>query len=103
MRQGRARAQALSGVDVLGWVSSLLLVITLGWQVRKQWLSRNSGGVSLWLFIGQLAASSGFSVYSYLLGNWVFLATNLLMVINALLGQWVTMRNRGSPPSSPAS
>jgi uncharacterized protein with PQ loop repeat len=88
----------LSGVDVIGWVSSGLLVITLGWQVRKQWISRDSGGVSTWLFVGQLAASCGFSVYSYLLDNWVFLATNLLMVMNALLGQWVTMRNRRSTP-----
>jgi MtN3 and saliva related transmembrane protein len=91
----------LSGIDVLGWFSSLILVITLGWQVRKQWLSRDSGGVSVWLFIGQLAASCGFSFYSYLLGNWVFLATNLLMVMNALLGQWVTMRNRRSPRGLP--
>jgi MtN3 and saliva related transmembrane protein len=92
----------LSGVDVLGWLSSLALVITLGWQVRKQWVSRESRGVSTWLFVGQLAASCGFSVYSYLLDNWVFLATNLLMVVNALLGQWVTMRNRRGEKRSPA-
>jgi MtN3 and saliva related transmembrane protein len=36
----------------------------------------------------------GFSTYSFLLENWVFLTTNLLLVINALLGQWVTLRNR---------
>jgi MtN3 and saliva related transmembrane protein len=91
----------LSGVDVLGWISSLILVITLGWQVRKQWVSHESSGVSTWLFVGQLAASCGFSIYSYLLGNWVFLATNLLMVMNALLGQWVTMRNRRSAERAP--
>ena len=44
-------------VDVIGWVSSLILVLTLGKQVRKQWQTRDSGGVSTWLFIGQLAAS----------------------------------------------
>lgn len=71
-----------------------MLVVTLGWQVRKQWQSGSSEGVSKWLFIGQLAASFGFSLYSYLLDNWVFLATNLLMVGNALLGQWVTLENR---------
>jgi MtN3 and saliva related transmembrane protein len=84
----------LKAVDVIGWVSSIVLVITLGWQVRKQWTSRESRGVSTWLFVGQLAASVGFSAYSYLLENWVFLTTNLLLVVNALLGQWVTLRNR---------
>jgi len=84
----------MKAVDVIGWVSSVILVLTLGKQVRKQWQTRDSGGVSTWLFVGQLAASVGFSTYSFLLENWVFLTTNLLLVINALLGQWVTLRNR---------
>lgn len=86
----------LKGVDVIGWVSSLILVLTLGKQVRKQWQTRDSAGVSTWLFVGQLAASVGFATYSFLLENWVFLTTNLLLVVNALLGQWVTLRNRRS-------
>lgn len=81
-------------VDILGWVSSLTLLLTLGWQVRRQWVTRDSRGVSAWLFIGQLMASTGFAIYSALLSNWVFLTTNLLLVVNALLGQWVTLRNR---------
>jgi MtN3 and saliva related transmembrane protein len=84
----------VKAVDILGWLSSIVLLVTLGTQVRKQWISRQSEGVSRWLFLGQLAASCGFSLYSYLLGNWVYLATNLLLVINALLGQWVTLQNR---------
>jgi uncharacterized protein with PQ loop repeat len=97
----------LKGVDVIGWVSSLVLLLTLGKQVRKQWRTRDSGGVSTWLFVGQLAASVGFATYSFLLENWVFLTTNLLLVINALLGQWVTLRNqrhqRGQRPARPQS
>jgi uncharacterized protein with PQ loop repeat len=84
----------MTGVDVLGWVSSLVLFLTLSQQIRLQWRSRESRGVSKWLFIGQLAASVGFSVYSYLLDNWVFLTTNLLLVANAGVGEWVTLRNR---------
>ena len=84
----------LDGVDVIGWVSSLVLLLTLGQQVRRQWVSGDSRGVSTWLFVGQTAASVGFSTYSFLLENWVFLTTNLLLLINALLGQWVTLRNR---------
>jgi len=80
--------------DWIGWASSALLLLTLGQQVRKQWMSGESSGVSKWLFIGQLLASVGFSVYSFLLETWAFLATNALLVINALLGAWVTLRNR---------
>lgn len=79
---------------MIGWVSSLVLLLTLGQQVRRQWVSGDSRGVSTWLFVGQTAASVGFSTYSFLLENWVFLTTNLLLLINALLGQWVTLRNR---------
>jgi uncharacterized protein with PQ loop repeat len=86
----------LTKVDIIGWVSSLVLLLTLGRQVRKQWLSGDSQGVSTWLFIGQTAASLGFSVYSLLLENWVFLTTNLLLLLNAAIGQWVTVRNRRS-------
>ena len=78
----------------MGWISSIVLLVTLGLQVRKQWRTRESSGVSPWLFVGQMAASTGFSLYSYLLGNWVFLTTNLLLLANAVLGEWVTLRNR---------
>jgi hypothetical protein len=83
----------LTGVDWVGWLSSAVLLMTLGQQVRSQWMSGESRGVSRWLFAGQLLASLGFALYSYLLSNWVFLVTNLLLVINALLGEWVTVRN----------
>lgn len=84
----------MQAVDWIGWLSSLVLLVTLGNQVRKQWLSGESQGVSRWLFIGQTAASVGFSVYSFLLDNWVFVVTNVLILVNALVGQWVTARNR---------
>jgi len=84
----------VQGVDWIGWLSSLVLLMTLGNQVRKQWQSGESQGVSRWLFVGQTAASVGFSVYSVLLENWVFTVTNLLLLLNAIAGQWVTARNR---------
>ena len=81
-----------------------MLLLTLGHQVRKQWRSRDSRGVSTWLFVGQMAASAGFSLYSYLLDNWVFLFTNLALLANAVLGEWVTLRNRrGSRTAQPTS
>ena len=72
--------------ELIGWVSSFILVLTIGKQVWKQWQSGSSEGVSKWLFLGQIAASVGFTVYSVMLKNWVFVATNALMLVNGLLG-----------------
>lgn len=85
--------------EAIGWVSSVILVITLGRQVHKQWREGQSEGVSRWLFIGQLAASIGFTVYSWLVHNWVFVVTNGLMVLNGLAGYVIVQRNRrkGAP------
>jgi uncharacterized protein with PQ loop repeat len=84
------------GVDAVGWLSSAVLIATLVHQVRKQWKSGHSEGVSRWLFIGQLAASGGFVVYSALLKNWVFVVTNLLLVVNALVGHAIVRYHRKS-------
>ena len=80
--------------DLAGWLSSTILVVTLFTQVRKQWHDDTSRGVSAWLFIGQLAASIGFAVYSVQIENWVFIVTNSLTAIAALLGLWITHRHR---------
>lgn len=84
----------MSTVDWIGWASSMVLIATLSKQVIAQWKSGKYEGVSRWLFIGQMLASTGFTIYSVLLENWVFTATNGLLLINALAGQWVSMRNR---------
>lgn len=81
-------------VDAVGWISSAILVATIGKQVYKQWHDGTSKGVSTWLFVGQLAASLGFTIYSLLVKNWVFVVTNALMVVNGLLGYAITVRHR---------
>lgn len=81
-------------MEALGWISSLILLLTIGKQIHKQWQTGSSQGVSKWLFIGQLAASVGFTVYSWLLGNWVFVITNLLMTLNALVGLGIVLWHR---------
>ena len=90
----------MTSFDLIGWASSLVLLATLVQQVRKQWKSGKSEGVSSWLFVGQLAASIGFTVYSVLLGNWVFAATNAILVINAMVGQLILIRNRRRAPAA---
>jgi MtN3 and saliva related transmembrane protein len=81
-------------VEIIGWASSLILIATIARQVYKQWSDRTSAGVSTWLFVGQLAASTGFTIYSLLVQNWVFAVTNGIMILNGLLGYAITVRHR---------
>ena len=78
--------------DVVGWLASAILLATLVKQIRKQAANKDAEGVSRWLFVGQIAASVGFIVYSWLLENWVFITTNSLILLTALIGQWVVWR-----------
>ena len=80
--------------EVIGWAASLILLLTLVKQVHKQWKDATSEGVSKWLFIGQFAASVGFIVYSYSVGNWVFIVTNTLLMINNIAGITLYYRHR---------
>jgi len=80
--------------ELIGWVSSVILLLTIGRQVWKQWQEGHSEGVSKWLFIGQIVASVGFVTYSWLVGNTVFVVTNLLLLLSAFfgLGLWLKQR-----------
>ena len=80
--------------EVVGWVSSFVLVLTIAKQVYKQWQEDQSEGVSKWLFIGQIAASLGFTIYSWLVNNWVFVVTNSLMLLNGLAGLLIVIHHR---------
>jgi MtN3 and saliva related transmembrane protein len=82
------------GSEAVGWVSSFILVLTIAKQVYKQWQEGSSEGVSKWLFVGQMAASLGFTVYSWLVSNWVFVVTNALMLCNGLLGLLIVLHHR---------
>jgi len=84
----------MQSIDLIGWTSSLVLLVTLGRQVYTQWRTRSTHGVSRWLFIGQLAASCGYTLYSVLLHNWVFTASNIALLVTALIGQGLLLRNR---------
>ncbi|HEU4600596.1 MAG TPA: PQ-loop repeat-containing protein [Steroidobacteraceae bacterium] len=80
-------------VDWIGWAASAILLATLIRQVYTQWREHSTKGVSRWLFIGQLTASTGFLIYSFLLDNWVFVFTNAALLVTALVGQWIYARN----------
>ena len=82
--------------DIIGWASSAILLFTVFRQVKKQWDARRSEGVSHWLFIGQIAASTGFVIYSWMLENWVFVVTNVLLLVSAAVGQVIYLHNKSS-------
>lgn len=77
----------MQAVDLLGWGASAVLIGTLLRQTYVQWTTKNAKGVSKGLFLGQIAASVMFIAYSWLLGNWVFIVSNTLILIIALVGE----------------
>lgn len=76
----------------LGWLSSLVLLATIVYQVRVNVEAPDNGGVSRWLYFGQLTASLGFLGYSWSVDNMVFVVTNSLLVVAALVGAVVHAR-----------
>ena len=80
--------------QVIGFISSFILLLTIGKQVYKQWKEGTSEGVSKWLFIGQTAASVGFLTYSLMIKDWVFIVTNSVMVLNSLAGLAILFHHR---------
>lgn len=83
----------LNNNDWLGWAASAVLLLTLARQVWVQWRERSTQGVSSWLFFGQVLASVGFTAYSALIGNPVFVVTNTAILLTAVAGQCVYRRN----------
>jgi MtN3 and saliva related transmembrane protein len=81
-------------IEIIGWASSLVLIATIATQIAKQWRDHTSAGVSTWLFVGQLAASVGFTMYSLLVRNWVFAVTNGIMILNGLVGYAITVKHK---------
>lgn len=88
------RAMPDIGTELIGWGASAVLLATLLRQVYTQWKTRQAEGISRWLFVGQVTASVGFSVYSWLLDNWVFLFTNVAILLTAVAGEVIYLRNR---------
>jgi uncharacterized protein with PQ loop repeat len=80
--------------ELVGWASAAVLLATIAQQVYKQWKSGATAGVSKWLFVGQTLASLGFSVYSAMTGNVVFLVVNVALLASAVAGELIYLRNR---------
>ena len=86
----------MKSTDWIGWISSVILLATLIRQAYTQWKSHEISGVSRWLFIGQVTASVGFIVYSVLSANWVFASSNIAILITAIAGEAIYLKNKHS-------
>lgn len=84
----------MKGADLIGWASSVILLATLVRQVYSGWKKGTVAGLSKWLFIGQMCASVGFTIYSYLLHNWVYVSSNIAILSTAVVGQMLYWRNK---------
>ena len=80
--------------EVIGWAASAILLATLIRQIVTQLRDRSAQGVSRWLFVGQIAASVLFIIYSALVSNPVFVVTNVLILGTAVVGQVLTVIKR---------
>ncbi|WNH48271.1 PQ-loop repeat-containing protein [Stenotrophomonas aracearum] len=80
--------------DLLGWAATVVLIATLARQIYKQHREASAEGVSTWLFVGQMTASILFIIYSALLGSTVFVVTNSLILLTAIVGQILAVRRR---------
>ncbi|MBV9344453.1 MAG: hypothetical protein JO341_00320 [Gammaproteobacteria bacterium] len=85
--------------DWIGAASGLVLLTSLGAQCWKQWREGTTRGVSRLFFFGQIITSVGFVIYSALLHNWVFIATNIAILCSAIVGELILWWNRRRKPS----
>jgi MtN3 and saliva related transmembrane protein len=86
--------------QLVGWGASAILFATILQQIWKQWHARDTKGVSTWLFVGQFAASTGFLVYSVLVGDPVFIVTNAALAAAAVLGFVLLLVHRRAEPGA---
>ena len=80
-------------MQVVGWLASVVLLATIVYQVRRQWRTHDNGGVSRFLYVGQMTASAGFIVYSVSVDDTVFVVTNALLLATAAAGLAIHARN----------
>ena len=81
----------------VGWICSVVLILTMLAQVAKEWATPKPKGVSRWLYRGQLGAEAGFVYYSWAVGNWVFVVTNTLLFLINLAGVIVHAVRKDAP------
>jgi uncharacterized protein with PQ loop repeat len=90
-------AAHLFNPEPLGWLASVILLSTIGRQIWRQAHATSVEAVSKWLFVGQMAASTLYLVYSILVKNPVFIASNAALLVAGISGQIIYLRKRRNP------
>lgn len=82
--------------ELIGWGSALILLPTFGIQTYRQWQGRNEPAppTALWFFILALAGVGGQVVYSWMVGNEVYLALNACLVVTNAIGLAIVLHRR---------
>jgi uncharacterized protein with PQ loop repeat len=80
--------------QAMGWGAVLTLFLTLSGQAWKQWRDRVKKGIGKYFFVGQIAASLLFLVYSAMKGDRVFIVGNALVLCAAVTGGAILWYNR---------
>ena len=73
-------------VQVIGWAAVAALFLTMAGQAWKQWRDRVKTGIGKMFFVGQIAASTLFLVYSAMQGDRVFVVGNALVLTASIAG-----------------
>lgn len=71
--------------DLVGWISSGLLIITFGSQTYMQWKGE-SGKYTIIFFVSAILGTAGNLIYSWLVHNTVFTILNAALVVNNSVG-----------------
>lgn len=78
----------------IGWAAVAALFATMAGQAWKQWRDRVKHGIGKLFFVGQVAASVLFLAYSALVGDYVFVVGNALVLTAAIAGGTILWWNR---------
>lgn len=78
----------------IGWMSSIILALTIARLVYRRWESGSSERVSFWVFVGQTAIASSLALYSWSISSSVFVVVNALVLLDAFIGYAITLQRR---------
>lgn len=80
--------------QIIGWSAVAALFLTMAGQAWKQWRDKVTTGIGKLFFVGQVAASSLFLVYSAMMGDRVFVVGNAMVLAAAVAGGLILWWNR---------
>ena len=82
--------------ELIGWGSGLILLPTFGVQTYRQWESRDEPlpPLALWFFAMAFVGTGGQLIYSWMVGNKVYLALNACLVVTNGLGLAIAIRRK---------